>query len=142
MADAACAAMDQHLLAGLQRRAVDQSFPGRDEDEGQGGCFPHAEIGRLQRQQVGVDSGEFGERSLHTADASRHAIDLVARLEPRDVTPGLFDHAGEIQPENRRQRMARMRRGAGVDLGVERIDPARADSHQHLARADLGRGDR
>ncbi len=141
MADAAGTAMNQNLLAGLQRRAIDQAFPGRDEDQRQGGRFAHAEIGGLGRQQVGIDRGELGERSRHAADAAGHAVDLVARLEPRHVAPGLLDHAGEIDSENGGQRMTRMRRRTGMDLGVERIDPARTYPHQHLARADLGRGD-
>ncbi|MEY9886135.1 hypothetical protein ABIA43_007669 [Bradyrhizobium sp. USDA 328] len=100
-----------------------------------------ARFGGLRSQQVGIDCGEFGQRSLHAADATGHAIDFIAQLEPPHLVPNLLDHAGEIDPGNCGQRMPRMRCRAGMDLGVERIDPARAHPDQHLARADFGRGD-
>ncbi len=140
VADPACTAMDQHLLASLQGGAVDQAFPGSDDDQGQGSRLAHAEIEGLERNEISIDRGEFGQRSLDTADSPGHAIDLVTRLEARDLAPGLFDEAGEVDAENSGHRLARMRRHAGMNLGVERIDRARAHPHQDLARADLGRG--
>jgi hypothetical protein len=55
VADAAGAAVDQHLLPGMHGRAIDQSFPRRDEDQRKRCGFAHGEIGGFWREQFGVD---------------------------------------------------------------------------------------
>src|SRR5262249_52847001 len=44
-----------------------------------------------------------------------------------------LDGPGEIEAENGRQRMVRVRGGAGADLDVERIDATCCNAHQRLA---------
>ena len=97
MADAAGAAVHQHLLPGAHVRAVDQPFPGRDDDQRQRRGLAHRQVGGLSRQQVGIDRGIFGQRSLQAADAAGHAVDLVARPRNR-VTPAptRLDDAGQV----------------------------------------------
>jgi len=46
---------------------------------------------------------------------------------PRDVIADRFDRTREIDAENRRQGLARVRGLAGTYLDVERVDRARCD---------------
>ena len=132
MPDAAGAAVDQHFLSRMDARAIDQPFPRGDEDQRQGGGFAHADIAGLSRQQVGVDGSILRERALQAADAAGHAIDFIARPEIGHAVPDRFDGAGEIDAEDRGQRLAGMRGLSGAYLEVERVDPARRDADQHL----------
>jgi hypothetical protein len=134
VADPAGTAMHQHLLAGLHAGALDQAFPGGDEDQRQGGGLAHVQAARLVGQQVAIDGGELGQRTGHAADAAGHAIDFVAGEKrfrqarpPRPRRPGRCRGwpAGGLGVGS----------VAGLDLGVERIDAAGGDAHQHLAGA-------
>ncbi len=138
MANAARAAVHQHLLSGLHVRAVDEALPGGDHDQRQRRGLAHRQVGRLARQQVGVDRGVLRERALQAGHAAGQAVDLVADAKALDAGADGAHDAGQVHAEDGRQRMAGMRRGAGADLGVERVDAAGGDLDQHLA----GPGDR
>jgi hypothetical protein len=134
VSNTAGATMDQHILASLSAGTVDQSFPRRDENQGQGRCVPHAQIDRLACQQCGIDRGILGKRAGHAAHPAGHAIDLVALAERGNSRSNRLDDAGKVDAENRGEGMARMRRDAGPDLRVQWIDAARGNPDQHLSR--------
>jgi hypothetical protein len=142
MPDTARSALHEHGLTGPQMRAVDDARVRRDERERQRGGFAHRQIGRLVGEQLRIDGRVLSERTLDAADAPRHPIHLVARLERGDVRAGRDDHTREIDAEHERQRMARMSRVARADLRVERIQTACVDPHQHLAARGFGNGQR
>ena len=71
----------QHGLAGLHAHAIDETFPGGDEDQGKRRSLPHAQCCRLDGKQPRIDSRKFGKRSLIAAHAARHPVDLVAAPE-------------------------------------------------------------
>ena len=127
--------MDQNRLAGTEMSAVDEPFPGGDEDERQGGGLAHGQICGLFRQQFGVDRGVFGERSLPATDAAGHAEHLVATPERGHVGADRLDDACKIDPEHGRKRLPCMWRLARVDFEIKRVDGAGLDTNQHLARA-------
>jgi len=64
-----------------------------------------AALARLTGQQVDVDGGEFGQRSLHAADATGHAVDFVAWLESGYVRPQCFDSSGYVGAEDDWERL-------------------------------------
>src|SRR5271169_6695538 len=78
MANAASPALNQNCLAGSDRRPVRQTFPGGDEYKGQRRRCAHRDVCRLRREQVGIGCDKFRQRSLQTADATSHSINLVA----------------------------------------------------------------
>ncbi len=79
------------------------------KNERKRGRFAHAEIGRLERQQIGIDRGEFRQRSLNAADPTGHAIDLVTGLKARHLRADLL----------RPRRPDRSRGWLGADAGHE-----------------------
>jgi hypothetical protein len=89
---------------------VHEPLPGGDEDQWQCRRLSHAEIYRLRRQQPGVGSNEFGKRSLQASHAARHSIYFVARLEACNASSNTLDDAGDVNAEDGRRRMPRMRR--------------------------------
>jgi hypothetical protein len=72
--------------------------------------------------------------------AARHAVAFVATAKAFDVRTDLFDYAGEIHCQDRRQWMAGMSGGAYTELDVERIDATGMDSDQQLPCVRTGRG--
>jgi hypothetical protein len=74
---------------------------------------------------------------LQAADAAGHPKDLVAGPKGGDAITDSFDHTGQIDAQDRRQRLARVRGLAGANLEVERIDGAGLDRDQNLARLRL-----
>jgi hypothetical protein len=131
--DAARAALHEHRLAGLEPRPVDDPHVRRDERERQRGGLAHRQVRGLHGEQVGVDRGELRERALQAADAARHAVHLVAGAKRGDIRADRFDDPGQVDAEHRRQRVLRVRSGAGADFRVERIDGACLDAHEHFA---------
>ncbi len=113
---------------------IDQSFPGGDEDKRQRRRLAHREIGGLVGEQPCVDRSIFGKRALNPAHAACHAINFVARLEVVHARANAVDDAGNIDPEDSWQGMARMRCCTGADLEIQRIDAAGLDPHQNLPR--------
>ena len=137
VADAAGAAMDQHLLAGLHVGAVDQAFPGRDEDQRQGRGLAHRQVGGLQRQQVGIDRGEFAP----AIPARRRHRRSCRRLRRRRGTARRSRPTASTTPARSIPRIA----GSGWRacaawpawiLVSSGLTPLARDPHQHLARAD------
>ncbi|MNF88073.1 hypothetical protein D3C84_705580 [compost metagenome] len=141
LADATCAAMYQHPLAGTDVGAIHQTFPGGDEHQRQGSCLMHAECVRLCRDQPGIHGDVLGHGALGTANTTGHAENFLAWSEALDRLAQLDDGAGEIQPEYRRQRLAGMRPCAGGDLGIEGVDPRCMNPDQNLPLAGNGAGD-
>src|ERR1700726_1496820 len=101
----AAGALDQHLLSGLDRGAVDQAFPRGDEGEWQRRSLAHTDPGGLAREQARIDASKFSERTLQAADAAGHAEHLVARPEFGHTGTCGLDAAGQINAEDRRQRL-------------------------------------
>jgi len=69
-----------------------------------------------------------------------HAVDVVAGPEFGHADADGFDRPGEIDAEDRGQRLARMRGLAGAYLEVERVDRARCDPDQDLPGLESRRG--
>jgi hypothetical protein len=127
------AALDQHGLPSLQPRPVHDPRVGGDEGERQGGGFAHRQIRRLQREQVGVDGCVLGERPLNAANSAGHAVHLVTGLERTHARADRFNDARHVDTQHQRQRMLRVVGAAGANLGIERIQTAGRDPHEHLA---------
>jgi len=138
MTDAAGAALHQHLLAGRYMRAVDQPFPRGDEDQRERSRLARAEIGRLAGQQVRINSREAGERARMAADAAGHAVDRVAATKLGDAVADRLDSARQVQAQDGRHGVPRMRGGSGLNLEIQRIDGAREDADEHLTGAGFG----
>ena len=102
MTDAAGAAMDQYLLTGMHRRAIDQSFPRRDEDQRESRGFTHGEIGGFWCEQIGIDNRVFRQRALQTANTAGHAKDFVSVPKAGHARTDGLDDAGKIEAENGR----------------------------------------
>ena len=71
MAYPAGSTMDQDGLARSDRCAVYETFPGRNECQRKRRGFAHGEIGRLQREQLGIDRDIGRKRALQTRDRRR-----------------------------------------------------------------------
>jgi hypothetical protein len=135
-------AMDQYPLPRLDLGTVHQALPGRDESEGEGGSFAHAEIGWPWRQQIDVYDGEAGERTLQTTYATGQSIDLVAQRQVGHAGTDHLDDSSQIRPENCREGMLRMWRVSAPDLQIKWIDPASLYSDQYLSWSGRGSSDR
>jgi hypothetical protein len=140
VSNAASASLDQHLLPSLNVGAIDKPFPRRNEDQRQGGSLPHGEVGRLRREQIRINGRKFRKRPLVTADATGHAINLVAPSEAADTGTDRLNDTRKINPEYPGQRMAGVSGLARMYFGVERIDPAGEDPNENLARSGLWTG--
>src|SRR6267142_2411714 len=134
VANAAGASMDQYLLTGMHRRAIDQSFPRRDEDQRESRGFTHGEIGGFWCEQIGIDNRVFRQRALQTANTAGHSIDFVSVPKAGHARTDGLDDARKIDAENGRQRLARVSGLAGPNLDVERVDRAGFDPDQNLPR--------
>src|SRR5262249_10005271 len=69
--------MNQNFPTGGNGGAIDKAFPGGNEYERQRSGLPHGKVGWLERQQIWVDRGELGQRTLVPTDAAGHPIYLV-----------------------------------------------------------------
>jgi hypothetical protein len=130
----------KHFLAGLHLRAVDQAFPGGDEDQWQSRGLPHREIGWFKRQQPGVCHLVRCKRALHAADAARHAIDFITEAKAGDIRANRFDHPRHVNAQHGRKRLPGMAGGTRSNLGVERVHTAGPDADKNLASLRLGAG--
>src|SRR5215472_12492044 len=134
--------MNKDLLPAADMRSVNKPLPRSDKDQRHRCRLSHAEILRLRCQQPPIRSHEFGKRTLQATDAARHSIDFVARLEACDAGSDALDNACDVNAQDGRWRMPRMR---GLSLGylqVKRIDRAGLDPDQDLPLRDLGPHDR
>jgi integrase len=89
-------------------------------------------------EQRRVDGRVFGQRNLHTANTAGHAVDLITTLEAFDTGTDLLDNTGQVDTEDCRERIPCVCRGARADLGIQRIDAARANPDENLACARPG----
>jgi hypothetical protein len=71
-------------------------------------------------------------------NTAHHAIHLVPGPECTDTFAHSHNDPCEINAKDSRQLLACMRRGAGANLRIERIDASSANSHQNLARPGHG----
>ena len=92
--------MDEHLLAGLEVRALDERLPGRQGDEWHGGRLGHREARRLAREIVLVHGDALGEGA--DAPIAHAPVDLVTHAEARDGGPDPSHDAREVVPEHER----------------------------------------
>ena len=130
-ADAAGAAVDEHLLAHLQ-------LPIAEQAEMRGDAHQRHRRGILVRDFLGrrieptlVDRGIFGERALTAQQSLVAAPDAVALAELRHGRPNRLDHAGQIAADHKRLRQVH-RIHARPDVRIDRIDGHRLDLDQHL----------
>jgi hypothetical protein len=105
-------------LPGVDHHAIDHALPRCDEHERHDARLPHAEMGRLVREQVGIDGGIFGQRALVAAYATGHAKHLVAALEARNVGSERLHRSRHVDAEDGWQGMPGVFGSAGVDLGI------------------------
>lgn len=76
-----------------------------------------------------------------TAHACGQPVHLVVRAQGVDAVADRLDHPGEVHAQHRRQRLPGMGGAACADLGVQRVDAARSDAHEHLPTGRLGPSD-
>jgi hypothetical protein len=88
-------------------------------------------------EQVRIDSDEFCECALHAADATDHAIYLIAGFEGGYAGSYLFNDSGHIEAEHCREWLPGVRCYARTDLGVERIDAAGLNPDQNVVGFEL-----
>ena len=88
----------------------------------------------FERQQIRIRQYIFSERSLQTADAANHAVDLVSRRNVEMPEPTSSTAAGHVKTQHRRQRLVGMICLTGADLGVQRIDTTGVHAHEDLTR--------
>ena len=100
-ADAARAGLNEHLLARLEVRPLDERLPGGQSHEGHGSRLGHREAPRLGRKIVLVHGDALGEGA--DATVARPPVDLVTRCKARHSRPDAGDHAGEVVPEDERR---------------------------------------
>jgi hypothetical protein len=98
------------------------------------------EIDGLWRQQIGIDSSIFCQRTLQPADAAGHSVNFVPVSKGRHAVADGLDDARKIDAENGRQGLARMGGLAGANLDVERIDGTGFDPDQNLPPPGLRPG--
>jgi hypothetical protein len=90
------AAVDEHVLAGLQVRSLDERLPRAQCDERHGGRLGHEEVPGLDREIVLVHGDALGEGA--DAAVARSRVDVVAHGEARHGRPDAGDDAGEVVP--------------------------------------------
>jgi len=137
----------------------DECVPGRHPDGGddRGVDELHVRgnrvhVGCRNNHVLGVAAGDVAAQHLrarappvHAARAvgalpasdgrvDHDAVPLGAAVHPRSAR---LDHAGDVHAGDVRQRVARDERGAAPLQDVEMVQPARRDTHEHLARAGL-----
>ncbi|MNR38222.1 hypothetical protein D3C85_1563050 [compost metagenome] len=94
-----------------------------------------AEVPGLPAHQVDVGNVLLGVGARAAEDPGR-VVHLIANAELGHVGPDLLDHAGDVVPDDCRERHV-VGVVAATDLIVERIDGGRVDAHAHLAGPDL-----
>src|SRR5487761_1155195 len=127
----ACSSMNKNTLTCVYLCSVDQTFPGSDRSQRKSGSLMHRQAVRLVGKQVCIHCDKFCERTLKTAYAAHHAIDLIARLESGDAVAYLFHRARHVESKDCGNRLLRMRRSSCTDFCVERIDAAGLNTNQH-----------
>jgi hypothetical protein len=126
-------AEDQHGLAGLQRRAIDQRMVRGTVGEGERCAVLERNAWRQREQPGRVDAGMGAEAS--GTDERRNG---VAHLELRDACSNGFDDARELRSGHERQ--SRLELVLVLhDQQIREIQARRADGHAHLAGSGLGR---
>jgi hypothetical protein len=101
--------MNKNTLTGVHLCSVDQTFPGSDRTQRKSGSLMHRQALRLMGKQVCIHCDKFCQRTLKTAYAAHHAVDLIAGFESGDAATDLHHRARDVEAKNRRQRLLRMR---------------------------------
>src|SRR5262249_23145090 len=127
----------EQVLVRAQTDTINEAFPRRDENQRQCGRFAHREIRGLASEQPRVDRSELCERSGNASDSACHPENVIAVIKASHIRAHGLDGAGELDAQNCRQRMPRMWRMAGADLGVQRVDATRTNANQYFASARL-----
>mmetsp|Transcript_4125 Transcript_4125/g.7527 ORF Transcript_4125/g.7527 Transcript_4125/m.7527 type:complete len:282 (+) Transcript_4125:78-923(+) len=96
VADPARAAVHQHLVAGLDERALEESLPRGDGHQGQRRGLVERELARGPGEKAGVGRDVLGEGSAHPPHAARAAEDPVADGELLDSGADRHDRAGDV----------------------------------------------
>ena len=134
MADPAGATMDQHPLARLHPRPIDQPLPGRDRDQRQGRRLAEAEAARHTRQHPRIRPDIFGIGAVDGFHAPRRAEHPVADRKSGNAVAQRHHHARHVTTQHTRQG-----RGHGGAIAtyfvIDRIDAGGMNLHQHLAPA-------
>ena len=134
---ASAATINQDFATCGEGSTIDQPFPSGNKNQRQHSGLTHRKVGRLKRDQIGIDRGIFSQRTLDAADAANHPIDFVTFVIPRHAGTNGFDGARHVQPEDRGRNVMGMCGCAVEDLGIERIDAAGGDPNEDLAPAWL-----
>src|SRR5437763_13829987 len=100
-ADAAGAGVDEHLLAGLQVRSLDERLPCGQGDEGHRRRLGHGEACRLDREIVLVHGDALGEGP--DAAIARAGVNLVTHRDALHGGADAADGAGEVVPKAERR---------------------------------------
>ena len=126
--DARGSAMDEESLARLERGAIKDVRPDREECFGDRGGFRHRQPA-WDRQCV----ARVGDAILRIATARHQGTNLIANLPACDLVPDRLDLAGDFQPRN----VWRARRRwiiAGALHAVRPVDACSVNLDQDLSR--------
>ena len=133
-ADTARAAVDEDRLADAELSPRHQGLPDRAADESQARRLQVTEVLRLPADEFDVGDVLLGVGAGAAEDLGR-VVHRIADAELGHVGSDLLDHAGDVVPDDGRQRHV-VRVVAATDLVVERVDGGRMDAHPHLAGSD------
>ncbi|MNL27359.1 hypothetical protein D3C87_1489460 [compost metagenome] len=135
MPDASCTTVNQDSLPRPHPRAIDQSFPRRNQHQWQPGRFAHVQIARLMRQEPRIDHRVLSQRTLNSANPRRHRIHLITRRPAIYPLPQRFHRSRQIHAQYCRQRLPRVGGLARPNLPVQWIQAAGRHPHQNLSHA-------
>ena len=125
--------VNQHRLAGLEVRHVEQRLPRGQGRQRQPGGLRIVHRIRLGHEVHRRRGHVFGVAAASPGPA-HHATDRVAGPEVGDIRAQRLNHARYVPPRNERERVMQPRRYAlaRARLPVHRVDARGAYPHQHL----------
>ena len=130
------AAVDQHLLPGLQAPDLEQRLPGREARQRH---RRRLDVREVRRFRGGIRLGHQGELGEGADALLVHAREhRVTRLEARHAGADRLHHAGEIIAEDEREAEGHDHlQHAVADLEVYRVHAGGMHLHQQFARPRL-----
>src|SRR5262245_3727590 len=137
MAYAACAAVDQDVLPGLEAAVVEESLPGRDRRERHGCGLGMVEPFGLLDDVTLANEHVLGVTAV---TAVEHRVDVVAGLAGHDLVAAARDDAGHVASEGHGQ-LVSFDPGilSGPNLVVDRVHARGANLDQDFVPFRLGR---
>ena len=136
MADTTTAGVNQHALAWLQLRGIEQRLPRRQRSQRHGRRPDVMQRVRFEREFWFANDDIISVGAV--ARRIRQAVNIVADFESGHTFTELLDYSGQVPSENEREFMRpEIFHLAFTNFPIDRVHSGRVDPDENFARSRL-----